>query len=103
MLILAFPVESQDQLKTIDDYYSGIDYSCSVDSDCEIKNVGNGCGYFPNCVNKNAITDPDFIAEAYTRAELTSVCGFPSIDNCICVDNVCKGSYEGQIRHEQGF
>jgi hypothetical protein len=64
-------------------FFSGIDYSCETDSDCEIKNVGNQCGYFPECVNKNFVPNPP---------ELDSIiCGFPSIESCECVESKCIG------------
>jgi hypothetical protein len=59
----------------------GIDYSCNSDEDCVIKNIGNQCGYYPACVNRNFIPDPP---------ELDSViCGFPDIDRCECIENMC--------------
>lgn len=69
-----------------------IDYSCNVDSDCEIKNVGNHCGYFPLCVNKNFRPH---------RPELESyICSWPSIDGCKCVENRCRGTLRGKLRLE---
>ena len=59
-----------------------VDYSCNVDSDCEVKNLGNQCGYYPRCVNKNYQPHPP---------ELSSmVCGFPTISGCRCVENKCQ-------------
>ena len=64
-----------------------IDYSCNIDSDCEIKNVGNLCGYYPQCVNKDFIPNPP---------ELDSVvCGFPAIDGCKCIASKCRGTNKG--------
>ena len=60
-----------------------IDYSCDMDADCEIKNVGNYCGYDPLCVNKNFSPNPPELSSA--------VCGFADIDWCECVENKCKG------------
>lgn len=60
-----------------------IDLKCQNGSDCQIKNVGNQCGYYPMCVNKNFQPNPP---------ELNSmICGFPSIDNCRCIENKCQG------------
>ena len=65
-------------------YWSNIpktDYSCNVDSDCEIKNIGNRCGYYPACVNKNYQPHPP---------ELDSpTCMIPSVTGCKCVENTC--------------
>ncbi len=66
-----------------------IDYSCTIASDCEIKNVGNGCGYYPECVNKNFIPTPPELG--------SNVCGFPSINFCACVHNKCVGSLNQTI------
>jgi len=60
-----------------------IDLTCKNSSDCQIKNVGNQCGYYPMCVNKNFQPNPP---------ELDSmICGFPSIENCQCVKSQCQG------------
>jgi len=62
---------------------TSIDFSCQKDSDCQIKDVGNQCGYYPMCVNK------DFIPQS---PELDSmICGFPSINQCRCLKNKCQG------------
>lgn len=71
---------------------TGIDYSCTVDSDCEIKNVGNLCGGYPECVNKNFVPNPP---------ELDSmICGFPSIDGCKCIAGKCEGTFSGDCKCE---
>lgn len=60
-----------------------IDLSCVQGSDCQIKDIGNQCGYYPMCVNKNFIPNPP---------ELDSmICGFPSINGCQCIENKCQG------------
>ncbi|HKP57230.1 MAG TPA: hypothetical protein VJV78_10935 [Polyangiales bacterium] len=33
-----------------------VDYSCETDADCTVENVGNCCGHFPRCVNKESPT-----------------------------------------------
>jgi len=80
---------------SLDKYYSSIDYSCNTDSDCEIKDIHNCCGYYPGCVNKNAKTDPDFVRKACIIEGVGSICGFPSIDGCECVENKCRGTFSG--------
>lgn len=79
---------------SLDKYYEGIDYSCSADADCDIKDVHNCCGYFPKCVNKNAKTDPDYVRKACGEG-LASVCGFPAIDGCKCAEKKCSGTFQG--------
>lgn len=60
-----------------------IDLSCREGLDCQIKDVGNQCGYYPMCVNKKFIPKPP---------ELNSIiCGFPSIKECQCLNNQCQG------------
>lgn len=78
----------------LEEYYASIDYSCNTDSDCEIKDVHNCCGFYPECTNKNAITDPDKVREFCASEGLSSVCGFPTIYACDCVQNKCKGILE---------
>jgi hypothetical protein len=69
-----------------------IDYSCNTASDCEIKDIGNQCGYYPACVNKAFEPRPP---------ELDSmVCGFPSITQCRCVQSQCVGITEGELEAE---
>lgn len=63
-----------------------IDYSCGADSDCVIKNVGNCCGYYPKCVNK------DFTPGPACPDGGMGVCGFPTIDYCRCEAGQCKNS-----------
>ncbi|MFW5847033.1 MAG: hypothetical protein ACOCUU_02625 [Nanoarchaeota archaeon] len=67
-------------------FNSKIDYSCEIDSDCEIKNVGNECGYYPKCVNKNFKPNPPELK--------SSDCGFPLIDHCKCINNQCVERYD---------
>lgn len=33
-----------------------VDYSCGEASDCQVKDVGNYCGYYPRCVNVDSPT-----------------------------------------------
>ena len=66
-------------------FVPGTDLSCETDSDCEIKDVGNFCGYYPMCVNKGYEPNPPEIKSA--------VCGFKEIRGCKCVENECVGFY----------
>jgi hypothetical protein len=66
-----------------------LDYACSVDSDCAVKNVGNCCGAFPACVNRNSPTDPAAVkAECARRGEMSS-CGFRELNQCDCRQGRC--------------
>lgn len=72
-----------------------INYSCEVDSDCMIVDRHNCCGYYPVCANKNSKPNPDFVRFTCGLSGGASVCGFPSIDGCECVENKCKGTFSG--------
>lgn len=71
------------------------DRSCRSDSDCAVKDVGNCCGYFPMCVNKNAQTDPAAVRAACEREGIASICGFEEVKGCRCVDNRCENLRDG--------
>jgi len=66
------------------------DASCRVASDCAVRNVGNCCGYFPACVNKDATVDPDAVRAQCERNGMASVCGWQDIQSCDCVQNQCR-------------
>lgn len=66
-----------------------VDRSCKVDADCAVKDVGNCCGYYPACVNKDSPTFPEQV-QAQCKAEgRMAVCGFKDIQGCACVDGQC--------------
>ena len=67
-----------------------VDRSCRSDADCAVKNVGNCCGYFPACVNKDATVDPDAVRAQCERSGMASVCGWQQIQSCDCVQNQCR-------------
>lgn len=77
---------------TLDGYNASIDYSCKTSDDCVIQDVHNCCGYYPKCVNKNTQTDPDFVREACADEGRVDECGFPSVDDCDCIQNTCVGT-----------
>ncbi|MBI2574317.1 hypothetical protein HYV82_00330 [Candidatus Woesearchaeota archaeon] len=83
--------KKEEATKSLNDYYSSIDYSCKASSDCEIKNVANCCGQYPQCVNKNAKTNPELVKALCEKEGAASYCGFPSISSCECVNNRCEG------------
>ena len=78
-----------------------LDYSCRVDSDCEVKNVGNCCGYFPACVNKDAQPDPEAVQARCAETGMASVCGFRDIQACTCVSNRCEAVNQLAVPLEQ--
>ncbi len=81
-----------DATTTLNQYYSSIDYSCKASADCEIKDITNCCGNYPQCVNKNAKTDPELVRILCAKEGAASICGFPSIISCECLNSRCEGS-----------
>ena len=67
-----------------------VDTSCTEDADCAVKNVGNCCGYFPACVNKDSPTFPDQVKAQCEKDGMASICGFREISSCTCTDGQCK-------------
>ena len=71
-----------------------VDYSCKTDADCEVKNIGNCCGYYPACVNQNSPTFPDRVKAECAKKGTMGVCGFPDVKGCSCVEGRCKDAAE---------
>lgn len=69
-----------------------VDASCRVDADCVVKNVGNCCGYYPACVNRDSPTYPDLVARRCAEEGLAGVCGYPEIRACACIAGRCAPS-----------
>jgi hypothetical protein len=69
--------------------FGAVDFSCNDDSDCEIKDVRNCCGYFPACVNRDSETFPEQVRERCAMEGRMGVCGFPEINACSCVEKRC--------------
>lgn len=67
-----------------------VDYSCRVDSDCAIKDIGSCCGYRPACVNKDSPTFPERVQARCAAEGISSVCGFPEIAGCACIEGRCE-------------
>jgi hypothetical protein len=66
-----------------------IDYTCKADADCAVKDVGNCCGRYPACVNRDSPTFPDRVkAECAKKGEM-GICGFREISGCACVEGRC--------------
>ncbi len=74
-----------------------VDASCRVASDCAVKNVGNCCGHFPACVNRDAAVDPDAVRAQCAASGMASVCGWKDIQSCDCVQGRCQ-AVDGPIR-----
>lgn len=83
--------QTKGQSKAERDVAGEIDYSCRGDDDCAIKNVGSCCGYYPACVNLNSPTFPEQVKADCAASGRSSVCGFPSLSGCQCVEGRCEG------------
>jgi hypothetical protein len=69
-----------------------VDRSCTVASDCTVKNIGNCCGYYPGCVNKGSPTFPELVAQQCAEQDMAGICGFPEIRACACIEGRCEPS-----------
>ena len=76
-----------------------VDYSCTTDAQCTVKDVGNCCGYYPACVNVDSPTFPEQVKAACAESGMAGICGFPSISACQCVEGRCE-SVSGPIRFD---
>jgi hypothetical protein len=68
----------------------GVFYGCKTDADCEVKNIGNCCGYYPACVNRDSPTFPDKVKADCAAQGTSSICGFPEIAGCECIEGRCS-------------
>ena len=67
----------------------GVDYACTNDADCAVKDVGNCCGYFPACVNRTSPTFPERVRAQCAKDRVAGTCGFPVIQGCRCAAHRC--------------
>jgi hypothetical protein len=72
-----------------------VDYSCRVDADCAIKDVGNCCGRYDACVNRDSPTFPDKVKAECAKQGMAGVCGFPVIEGCACIEGRCSAADGG--------
>ncbi len=71
--------------------------TCKSDADCEVKNIGNCCGYMPACVNQSAQPNPDAVQAKCAAEGMVSTCGFREISSCACVNNICEAAGGGEM------
>ena len=79
-----------------------VDYSCTTDAHCTVKDVGNCCGYYPACVNVDSPTFPEQVKAACAESGTAGICGFPSISGCQCVEGRCESAHQETIRIDAG-
>ncbi len=73
-----------------------VNTACTTDADCAVKDVGNCCGYYPACVNKDSPTFPEQVKAECAKNDMMSTCGFREISSCACVSGRCEASSEGE-------
>ena len=66
-----------------------LDYHCTSDADCAVKDIGNCCGTYPACVNKDSPTDPAAVQAQCAKQGRMSACGFRPVDACSCTQGQC--------------
>ena len=71
--------------------------SCKTDADCAVKDVGNCCGRYPMCVNKDAKTDSAAVRAQCAKDGMASICGFEEISACQCVQGQCQSAGSGAV------
>ena len=72
-----------------------VDSTCATDTDCAVKNVGNCCGYYPACVNRDSPTFPDKVKATCAAEGRMSICGFTEISACECRSGRCETAATG--------
>jgi hypothetical protein len=66
-----------------------LDYHCTSAADCAVKDIGNCCGAYPACVNKDSPTDPAAVQAQCAKQGRVAACGFQPIDACSCTQGQC--------------
>ncbi|MEO5559298.1 MAG: hypothetical protein ABIO49_05800 [Dokdonella sp.] len=67
-----------------------VDYSCHVDADCAVKNVGSCCGAYPACVNSASPAFPEKVKEQCGKNHQMGTCNIPVVEACACVEGRCS-------------
>ena len=68
---------------------NGVNYACRTDTDCEVKDIGNCCGSYPACVNKDSPTFADQVKAQCASEGQMSVCGYEDVTGCSCIEGRC--------------
>ncbi|MEO5627096.1 MAG: hypothetical protein ABIQ70_13900 [Dokdonella sp.] len=67
-----------------------VDYSCHVDADCAVKDVGSCCGAYPACVNSASATFSEKVKEQCVKSDQVGTCNIPVVEACACVQGRCS-------------
>jgi hypothetical protein len=73
------------------------DRTCKVDADCQVKDVGNCCGAYPECVNKDAAVDPKSVKAQCAREHRMGMCHVMAVGGCSCVQGQCSDINAAQM------
>ncbi len=71
-------------------YQQSLQRRCETDADCVVKNVGNCCGFYPQCVHREVQPSPATVKAICEREQRQSICGFEEPAGCQCVSNKCQ-------------
>lgn len=79
---------------TLAEYNDSIDYTCVEDTDCVVKDIGNCCGIYNACVNKDSVADRQFVRSACGREGQASFCttGIAPGTACGCINGKCQNA-----------
>lgn len=66
------------------------DFTCSEHSDCDVKNIGNCCGFYPKCVRADFCPDLEGVDKWCKTNMMMSVCSFSEIHACVCEAGTCE-------------
>ncbi|MEO7326167.1 MAG: hypothetical protein ABIW82_15180 [Dokdonella sp.] len=77
-----------------------VDYSCHVDADCAVKNVGSCCGAYPACVNSSSPTFPETVKVECGKSHTMGTCNIPVVEACACVEGRCSDATGSVVRHD---
>ena len=66
-----------------------VNRACKVDADCDVKDVGNCCGAYPQCVNKDAQTDPAKVRAQCASEHRVGTCHVMAVSGCSCEQGQC--------------
>ena len=82
--------QAHGEVTSLESYYADLNRSCKVDADCEVKDVGNCCGYLPQCVNKAAAINKQLVSQLCKEQLIMGTCGVQLIESCKCEMSQCR-------------
>ena len=73
-------------------YKESVDKTCTTNEDCAIKDIRSCCQEYPTCTNINFNPKPKLVQDLCEVSNTMPVCGYPTINNCECIDGICQGT-----------